>query len=237
VADVTPVLDTVAAERDVIALDLPGFGESLALDGDAPSVPALAESVAAFRARPGRRTPARGRQLARRRGGARARADRRGAVGLRAVPAGFAQGWEVRYALTSLRIARVVARALAPVAAELARSARMRRATSRQLIEHPERVPPRELASASRNLARSPGFRATLRAVHDWSEPDAGPAAVRDHDRVVRARPAAALPAAERAGTRAPAGRAPRHARRLRARPDVDDPQQVARVLLEASRD
>ena len=46
-----PVMDRLSAERDVVALDLPGFGESPALAGpDAPTPAALASVVAAFAA-------------------------------------------------------------------------------------------------------------------------------------------------------------------------------------------
>jgi pimeloyl-ACP methyl ester carboxylesterase len=44
-----PVLERLAAERDVIALDMPGFGDSPPLpDGSAPTPEALAGAVAAF---------------------------------------------------------------------------------------------------------------------------------------------------------------------------------------------
>jgi pimeloyl-ACP methyl ester carboxylesterase len=231
----TPVLDAVSAEREVVALDLPGFGESLPYDGDAPSVPALARSVADFVGDLGLERPhVAGNSL----GGAVAlELGRMGAA--RSVcalsPAGFAEGWEVPYAITSLRIARALARTLAPVADLLARSRRVRRATLRQMLEHPERVPARETAGASRNLGRCPGFRATLRAVRDWSEPDAGPPACPttiawgERDRLLLHRPQsararAALPAARHV-TLAGCGHVP----------TWDDPQQVARVLLEAS--
>src|SRR4051812_50074003 len=42
-----PVLDRLARERDVVALDLPGFGDSPPLPGT-PSVEALARAVADF---------------------------------------------------------------------------------------------------------------------------------------------------------------------------------------------
>jgi len=44
-----PVLDRLTAERDVIALDLPGFGDSPSLNGDGPPTPAaLAAAIAEF---------------------------------------------------------------------------------------------------------------------------------------------------------------------------------------------
>src|SRR3954470_3824517 len=44
-----PILDHLAAERDVIALDMPGFGASAALaDGAAPTPEGLAGGVGAF---------------------------------------------------------------------------------------------------------------------------------------------------------------------------------------------
>src|SRR3954468_20008599 len=44
-----PVLETVAREREVIAVDLPGFGDSPTLPiGTVPTVDALADAVAAF---------------------------------------------------------------------------------------------------------------------------------------------------------------------------------------------
>ena len=47
-----PVMDRLAAERDVIALDLPGFGDSPALNGGGPPTPAaLAAAVAELPAR------------------------------------------------------------------------------------------------------------------------------------------------------------------------------------------
>jgi pimeloyl-ACP methyl ester carboxylesterase len=231
-----PVMDRLAAEREVIALDLPGFGESLPIDGEAPSVPELARSVARFLAELGVERPhVAGNSL----GGAVAlELGRMGAV--RSVcalsPAGFAKGWEVYYALTSLRIMRASARALAPVAGPLARSARVRRLTSRQTVEHPERVRAEEFAGATRNLGRSRGFRATLRAVKHWSELDAGPPMVPttiawgEHDRLLLYRPQsararAALPAARHV-TLTGCGHVP----------TWDDPEQVRWVLLGASR-
>jgi pimeloyl-ACP methyl ester carboxylesterase len=230
-----PVMDRLAAEREVIALDLPGFGESLPIDGAAPSVPELARSVARFVTELGLERPhVAGNSL----GGAVAlELGRMGAV--RSVcalsPAGFAKGWEMRYALASLRLLRAFARSLAPIAGLLARSAGMRRATSWQLTAHPERVPPDEMAGASRNLGRSRGFRATLRAIKRWSEPDAGPPIVPatiawgERDRLLLYRPQSA-----RARTALPAAR---HVTLTGCGhvPTWDDPEQVGRVLLDAS--
>jgi pimeloyl-ACP methyl ester carboxylesterase len=230
-----PVMDRLAQEREVIAVDLPGFGESLPIDGEAPSVPELARSVARFVEELGVERPhVAGNSL----GGAIAlELGRMG--GVRSVcavsPAGFGKGWEVTYALTSLRLLRAFARLLAPIAGVLARSARVRRVLSRQTVEHPERVPPDEMAGATRNLGRSPSFRATLRAIRAWSELDAGPPIVPttiawgEHDRLLLYRPQsararAALPAARHV-TLTGCGHVP----------TWDDPEQVQRVLLDAS--
>jgi pimeloyl-ACP methyl ester carboxylesterase len=230
-----PVLDLLARERDVVALDLPGFGESLPLVDQAPSVPDLARAVARCVAELGIERPhVAGNSL----GGAVAlELGRMGAA--RSVcalsPAGFAKGWEVPYAITSLRIARALARLLAPTVGVLARSARLRRAFSAQMLGRPERVPPAEYAGGIRNLGRSRGFRATLGAVRDWSELAAGPPIVPttiawgEHDRLLVYRPQsararAALPAARHV-TLTGCGHVP----------TWDDPDQVVRVLLDAS--
>jgi pimeloyl-ACP methyl ester carboxylesterase len=137
--------------------------------------------------------------------------------------------------VTSLRITRALCRALAPGAGVLARSALVRRALSSQMFRHPERVPPAEYAGAARNLGRSRGFRATLRAVRRWSELDAGPPIVPttiawgERDRLLLYRPQsararAALPAARHV-TLTGCGHVP----------TWDDPEQVRRVLLDAS--
>ena len=230
-----PVMDRLAQEREVIALDLPGFGESLPIDGSAPSVPELARSVARFVEELGVERPhVAGNSL----GGAVAlELGRMGAV--RSVcalsPAGFAKGWEVAYAVTSLRILRAAARALAPVAGLLASSARMRRLTTRQTVEHPERVPPAEMAGATRNLGRSRGFRATLRAVRTWDEIAAGPPIVPttiawgEHDRLLLYRPQSARARGALPGARHVTLTGCGHV------PTWDDPEQVRRVLLDAS--
>jgi pimeloyl-ACP methyl ester carboxylesterase len=230
-----PVMDRLGAERDVIALDLPGFGESLPLLGQAPSVPELARCVARFVKELGVEQPhVAGNSL----GGAIAlELGRMGAA--RSVcalsPSGFAKGWEVRYALASLRLLRGCARLLAPIAGRLARSATIRRATSWQLTAHPERVPPAEMAGASRNLGRSRGFRATLRAIKRWSELDAGPPIARttiawgEHDRLLLYRPQSARARAALPGARHVTLTGCGHV------PTWDDPDQVGRLLLSAS--
>ena len=141
----------------------------------------------------------------------------------------------MRYALASLRVLRALARLLAPSAARHARNAGMRRATSWQLTAHPERVPPYEMAGASRNLGRSPGFPATLRAVRRWSALDAGPPiapttiAWGEHDRLLLFRPQSARARAALPGARHVTLTGCGHV------PTWDDPEQVGRVLLSAS--
>ena len=51
-----PVLELLAAEREVFAVDLPGFGESTMLRDKQPTVGDLASAVAKFMAAQARRT-------------------------------------------------------------------------------------------------------------------------------------------------------------------------------------
>ena len=137
-------MELLAAERDVIALDMPGFGRSPALP-EARGHPAGAGGGRRrLHGRARNRARARGRQLARRLGGARARQGGSGAVGVGAVrrrvlaaPLGPRDGPDLR---------RVVA-LLLPALTALVRTARPR-ALLRGSVGHPERVPP----------ARPPGW-------------------------------------------------------------------------------
>jgi pimeloyl-ACP methyl ester carboxylesterase len=137
-----PVLDRLAAERDVVALDLPGFGESAALEGGAEhTVAALADAVSDFAASMGIERPhVAGNSL----GGAialeLARTGRaRSATGLS--PIGFAAGRERPYAVAVLRGSVVLARSLGRALDAPQRTAVGRALTMGHLIGRPWRVP------------------------------------------------------------------------------------------------
>ena len=228
-----PVLDALAAEHEVIAVDLPGFGDSPPLTGE-PTVTALAAAVHEFLAEQGIERPhVAGNSL----GGGVALVL--GAAGrARSVcclsPIGFARGREPLYQRAVLRTSRAGARALEPVADWGVGGPARRAIAFGHLSARPWRLRPEGAAGALRNLARSPGFSATLRAIgSDWRAPVPGcPTTIAwgDRDRLLifsRQAPRARrqLPAARHV-TLHGCGHVP----------TWDDPAQVARVLLEASR-
>ena len=160
----TPVLERLEAEREVVAIDLPGFGGSPLLDGE-PTATALAGAVAAFLDELGWETAhVAGNSL----GGLialeLAKLGRtRSACGLS--PAGFAEGWEIAYLVGSLRTAQRTVRLLEPRLEQLYARPAVKRAMMAQLVGHPDRLPADAAVGAGRNLARSPGWGPTLAAL------------------------------------------------------------------------
>ena len=139
-----PVVPLLAREREVVAVDLPGFGAS-------PRGPRTVEGSprpGGLRRRPRARAPARGGQLARRRRGAGDGRDGHRALGLRAV-AGRLRG-RAREARTRARCSsttRVVSRALPRWRRALARSAVLRTLLSSHVAARPWRIPPEDAAT------------------------------------------------------------------------------------------
>src|SRR5436189_5944486 len=137
-----PVLDGLAAQREVIALDLPGFGASPPLPaGMTPTVPALADSVMELLeqlevSRPHVAGNSMGGWIA-------LELARRGVVASATAlsPAGFWNRREVAYSRASLRLTVRVARALAPVADRLTSRAAGRTRVSSQGAARPWRIP------------------------------------------------------------------------------------------------
>ncbi|MGF1429027.1 alpha/beta fold hydrolase [Kitasatospora sp. LaBMicrA B282] len=160
-----PVLDLLAAEREVIAVDLPGFGASPTLP---PGLPYTVESalgvLADFLDRLGLHRPhIAGNSL----GGLFAlRAAQRGLVSSATAlsPAGFYRLPGYLYAAGMLSLHRFAARTPESVRSALARSPQGRKAMFGVIYGHPERLDPAELMLDTRALVGAPGFRDTLRA-------------------------------------------------------------------------
>ena len=172
-----PVMDRLAAERDVVALDLPGHGDSPA-DGRPATVAALAGAVAELAAglglAPGGWHVA-GNSLG---GGIALELGRRGHVASVCAlsPVGFATPRERAYGHGSLVASRALARALAPVAGAVTAGAVRRALISGQLAGQPARIPPADAAHALRGLAAAPGFDQALEAGMAYRAVGPGPA-------------------------------------------------------------
>jgi pimeloyl-ACP methyl ester carboxylesterase len=220
-----PVLGLLAAERDAIAVDMPGFGGSPAFANGPPPTPhALAASLAAFLDELGiERAHLAGNSL----GGwvalELAKLGRaRSVVTLSA--AGF---WAQPLGPRPTPIRRI-GRVVLPIAPLLARTARGRRTLLRGNMMHPERVPPAAAARLVRAYVTAPGYdaaNAAMRAaVFDGIEQISEPVTLAwaERDRVV-SRPRSTPP-----GVRTVTLRGCGHV------PTWDDPEQVAGVVLAA---
>ncbi|WP_344382240.1 alpha/beta fold hydrolase [Streptomyces thermolineatus] len=232
-----PVVPLLAAEREVIALDLPGFGDSPSPGPGAPhDLPtAVAQLGAVFDALGLERPHVAGNSL----GGLIAlRLAQAGLV--RSVtalaPAGFWTEAERRYAYALLNAMRLGARSLPETAVErLARSAAGRAALTSVIYARPGRRSPGAVVAETRALREARAFGATLAAGRSPGLFSGGiegvPVTVAwgTHDRILLRRQGVrakqALPGARL--VRLPGcGHVPMN----------DDPQLVARVILDGSR-
>jgi pimeloyl-ACP methyl ester carboxylesterase len=229
-----PVLDRLAAERDVIAPDLPGHGESAALSERAVTPERYADVIEELLDDLGLgRAHVAGSSLG---GGIAVVLGARGrALSVTALsPIGFWTPKEADFCRRSIGFAAAAARALEPVAPLILGNPVGRTLTSAQLVGRPWRMSAQESLGATRNLGRSPGLRAAMDGYRRWRFVPDGPLpcpvtiAWAQHDRLLLPRQA------ERARRALPT------ARQLILRgcghvPTWDDPEQVARVLLEGS--
>ena len=223
-----PVLDRLARERDVIAVDMPGFGASPALaDGAEPTPPGLAAGVSAFLDSLG----IAGAHLVGNSLGAwvaieLARTGRaRSVTGL--APAGF---WTRPLGRRGGIEPRTLARFALPLVPVLSRSARGRGLLLAGAVARPERVP----ADAARRLVRayatSPAFVAAnwamrsglVEKIEEVSVPVT--LAWAEHDHLVT-KPKRPIPGARMVDLPG-CGHIP----------TWDDPELVVRIVLEASR-
>jgi pimeloyl-ACP methyl ester carboxylesterase len=221
-----PVLDRLAAERDVVAVDLPGFGGSPPLEGGTPDPPALARAVAAFaRDELGLDRPhVAGNSLG---GWVALELGLAGAA--RSVTAIAPAGLWPEPLMPKRGLARTAARLLLPIVPPLVRSERGRRALLAGTVARPDRIPPASAAHLVRAYATAAGFREVNDAMRAGRFRGLGEISVPvtlawcEHDRLV-----------------APPRHVPLGVRSVRLRgcghvPAWDEPEQIARVLLDGS--
>jgi len=222
-----PVLERVARERDVIALDLPGFGASSPLqNGALPTPQVLAGSVAAFLDEVGLgRVHVAGNSL----GGWVALELAKSGRALSVAGLCTAGFWKRPLGPRPGADMRRLGRALMPVMPTLLRSERGRRLVLKGSIAKPDLVPPAAAERLVRAYVTSPGFEraneAMRSAVFSGFEQIRAPVTLAwgEHDRLV-ARPRTTVP-----GWRSVTLHGCGHI------PTWDNPSQVARVLLLAS--
>lgn len=158
-----PVIEQLAGERETIAIDLPGFGDSPPLPpGTAPTVEALTDAVEAFIAEQQLDRPdVVGNSLG---GGIALELGRRGAV--RSVtalsPIGFWTPVERRTGAAALTVSRLLARHARPLLLRLARSKTGRRVAFNLFYGNPGAKDPEEMAADIEAIGAAPAFEATL---------------------------------------------------------------------------
>ncbi|MFJ1703814.1 alpha/beta fold hydrolase [Kitasatospora sp. NPDC088346] len=158
-----PVLDLLAREREVIAVDLPGFGASPPLPAGVPyTVDSAMRVLGDFLASIGVERPhVAGNSLG---GLFTLHAARHGLASSATAlsPAGFYRRSGFLYARGVLNLHRFAARTPEPVRARLAEYPQGRRLMFGMIYGRPERLDPDELLLDTRALLHAPGFRQTL---------------------------------------------------------------------------
>jgi len=158
-----PILDRLEAERDVISVDLPGFGGTPS-DGTAPSVEGFAGRLERFFAEIGLDRPhVAGNSMG---GGIALELARRGAVRSATAlsPIGFWTPPERAFCQRSLRAARAGGRALAPLVPAAMSNPVTRSLLLAQLVGRPWRTPAADAVTAMGALVAAPGFDDALAA-------------------------------------------------------------------------
>lgn len=156
-----PVLPALEERHEVLAISLPGYGESAALAGD-PTVPALVDAVEAAMDEAGFDTA---HVVGNSMGGwisAELAARGRARTAVLLSPAGLYTRKEIDFATRSLRTSYALAQRLAPHAERICSSAIGRRLAFGQVYARPERLDPVDAAYALRRFAESPSFLRTL---------------------------------------------------------------------------
>lgn len=156
------ILDALAAEREVIAIDLPGHGETPPLPGEV-SMDTLAEAVTTWLAE----QDLTGVDVAGNSMGARLVLElaRRGVVGATVSldPGGFWEGWERGFFYATIATSIRLVRLLQPVMPRLTGSPAGRTLLFAQLSARPWRLPADLTLAELRTFAASPSFNELLR--------------------------------------------------------------------------
>jgi pimeloyl-ACP methyl ester carboxylesterase len=159
-----PVLPLLHPHRDVLNVDLPGFGDSPALDrGIVPRPRELAGVVIGLLADlglDGGRAHLAGNSL-----GGWVALEMAAAGHAASVTAIAAAGLWARPLAPKPQLARLLARFAIPALGTTMRSSAIRRLVLAGAVAHPERVPPVQAAALIRAYAQAPGFTAANRAM------------------------------------------------------------------------
>jgi len=152
-----PVLDGLAAEREVVAVDLPGFGETPPLPGKV-SIETLAEAVTDFL----EVQNLTGVDVVGSSMGARLALElaRRGVVGATVSldPGGFWSGWQRRFFFASIWLSIRLIRLLQPVMPQITASPVGRTLLFAQFSARPWRLSPKVTLDEMRSFAASPSI-------------------------------------------------------------------------------
>jgi pimeloyl-ACP methyl ester carboxylesterase len=164
-----PVVGRLAAARDVLAVDLPGFGDSPVLAGGAaPTVQALADALVGWWTELGVERPhVAGNSLG---GGIALELARAGAVASATAlsPVGFWSPLERRYGRVVLRTSRFLSVHAGEQLKRIVQSRAGRAAAIGHIYGRPGRKDPREAALDVELLAAAPGWDATLEQIHGY---------------------------------------------------------------------
>ncbi len=179
------ILDSLAAEREVIAVDLPGHGETLPLSGET-SIRTLADAVTRFvNDNNLNGVDAVGSSM-----GARLvleLARRGGVVGgvVSLDPGGFWQGWQIPFFYHSINLSIKLVRALQPVMPALTSNVISRSLLFAQFSARPWRIAPQVALDEMRSFAASPVFDELLYNLAYGEVQEGAPAGVIEHPLII----------------------------------------------------
>ena len=170
-----PILAALSSDRDVIAVDLPGFGNTPPLTGPV-TIATLADAVTEFL----KRQDLLGIDAVGSSMGGRLvleLARRGGIVGavISLDPGGFWEGWERHVLFGSLSVSIIIVRALRNRMPQLTRSRLGRQVLFAQLSAHPETISPELALNEMCSYAASPSFDELLYALVYGEEQQGSP--------------------------------------------------------------